>query len=195
MRYDEKAFDAFMYPLERLSLARKRRTLIPRANGVVLEIGAGTGVNLHYYQWSLVDRLTLLDVSIAESLRDSSSPDRTPVELVEGRAEDLPFADDSFDSVVFTLVFCSVDDPERGLDEVRRVLRPGGLLVFIEHVRPHDRPRFAHVVDAVNPLWHALSGECNINRNTLQSIQSAGFDVEHADHSGAGLLLSGVAHA
>jgi ubiquinone/menaquinone biosynthesis C-methylase UbiE len=195
MRYDERAFDVFMYPLERVALAKRRRRLLPQASGVVLEIGAGTGANLPFYNWPHVSALHLLDLSITEAVRSFSPPNGTEVVRTEGRAESLPFDDATFDAVVFTLVFCSVDEPDRGLAEVRRVLKPGGRLFFIEHVRPSRRPRMAGIVDAVNPLWHSLSGECNINRDTVRLIRNAGFTLETLSRGGAGLLASGTARA
>lgn len=193
MRYSEWSFDAFMYPLERLTLSRRRRSLVPRASGRVLEIGVGTGANLEYYDWSSITDIHLLDVGIAESLRSFSTPDGTPVHLYDGRVEELPFADEWFDTVVFTLVFCSVDDPRRGLAEIRRVLKPGGRLLFIEHVRPNQHPRFARLLDAANPLWHSLSGECNINRRTVESIEDAGFSLEALARGDTGIMVHGIA--
>ncbi|TVQ25017.1 MAG: class I SAM-dependent methyltransferase, partial [Spirochaetaceae bacterium] len=135
-----------MYPLEALSLRRKRRSLLSRARGDVLEIGAGTGVNLGYYDASTVASITMSDLSVGERLReraasfaggggvtgsgrsDSRRPGsgETPVHLSEADAMNLPFPDDSFDTVVMTLVFCSVPDQAAGFTEIRRVLRPGG---------------------------------------------------------------------
>lgn len=193
MQYDERAFDAFMYPLERVALAKRRRRLIPEASGRVLEVGVGTGANLPYYNWQSVSRLDLVDLSLAETLRRFTPPNGAELRLQEGRAEELPYADDSFDTVVSTLVFCSVEEPRSGLREIRRVLSPGGRFLFIEHVRPTGAPGLARVVDAVNPVWHSVSGECNINRDTLSSIRDAGFTIEGVSRGRAGLIICGIA--
>ena len=112
--------------------------------------------------------------------------------VTPGDVERLPFADEAFDTVVFTLVFCSVRNPVRGLAEVRRVLEPTGELVFVEHVRP-DGLRLGKVVDTANPFWHGLTGDCNINRDTLGAIREAGFSVGRLRRGSHGLLIDGVA--
>ena len=96
--------------------------------------------------------------------------------VLRAPAEDLPFGDDSFDAVVSTLVLCGVDDQPRALREIRRVLRPGGQLVFFEHVRSDD-PKIARQQDRMNPVNRFVAG-CECNRPTLESIRGAGFDVE-----------------
>lgn len=193
MQYDEQAFDAFMFPLERVALAKRRRALIPKATGRVLEVGVGTGANLPYYDWESISRLELLDVSLTEVVRNFVPPNGTELRLREGRAEELPHPDGYFDTVVSTLVFCSVERPDDGLREIRRVLGSGGRFLFIEHVRPSETPGFARVVDAVNPLWHSLSGECNINRDTISSIREAGFRLDGVSRGRAGLIVCGTA--
>jgi ubiquinone/menaquinone biosynthesis C-methylase UbiE len=97
--------------------------------------------------------------------------------LVQARAEALPFRDGSFDTVVSGLVFCSVDDPPGGLAEVRRVLRPGGTLRMLEHVRS-ERPWRAWLQDRVQPAWTRLSGGCRPNRDTERAVGAAGFAIE-----------------
>lgn len=98
-------------------------------------------------------------------------------EVVEAPAERLPFPDDSFDTVVCTLVLCTVDDPDRAIAEVRRVLKPGGRLLLIEHVRSHD-PRIARWQDRVTPLWKRIGHGCHPNRDTAAALARAGFVLE-----------------
>lgn len=197
MRAAEKVFDAVMYPLETVALRAKRRALIPKAKGRVLEIGAGTGANLPHYRYSQIEALHLLDLSIADSLAEFS-PDRgggrsaAAISLHEGRAEELPFPDSSFDTVVFTLVFCSVEDVKRGFAEVRRVLAPEGRVLFVEHVRPSGR-MLAMGADLFNPCWHMITGECNVNRDTESELRRAGFSFAEFMRTGHGLLIEGVA--
>jgi ubiquinone/menaquinone biosynthesis C-methylase UbiE len=190
MSLADRLFDAFMYPLEVGALRSRRRRRIPQARGRVLEIGAGTGANLPYYRWERLSELHLLDVELTEAARRAGS--RGGVVLHEADVQDLPFADASFDTVVFTLVFCSVADPVRGLAEARRVLKPRGRLIFIEHVRPPGR-RLARAADAANPVWHTLLGPCNINRDTVSVIAAAGFSLADVHRQGAGFLVDGVA--
>src|SRR5262249_6347842 len=137
-------------------LRDRRRSLLARAEGDVLEIGAGTGENLAFYG-ERVATLTLAEPEEPMARRldvriDGQSP---PVQAVRARAEALPFADDSFDTVVSSLVLCTVDDPVQALDEVRRVLRPGGTLLFLEHVRS-DEHRLARRQDRLNWLNRAV---------------------------------------
>lgn len=185
-------FDAFMYPLEALALRRRRRAIIPRARGAVLEVGAGTGANLPYYRWECLSGLDLVDIAPGSALRRIHAISGVPVRTREADAQSLPFADRSFDTVVSTLVFCSVPDQARGLSEVRRVLRDGGEYVFMEHVRP-DRRRPGRLMDVLNPFWLSLNGKCNLNRDTLASIRNAGFLVRHVRRSAGGILIDGTA--
>jgi len=192
MRWAEGLFDAFMYPLEAVSLNRRRRERMRGVSGTVLEIGAGTGANLKFYRYDQINQLHLSDLKLTTSVR---SPHRTNgAELIfhELDVQDLPFDDGQFDTVVFSLVFCSVPDPARGLAEVYRVLRPGGVLVFIEHVRPQAGLLRA-AVEALNPAWRALNGECNINRDTIGAIRTAGFTIDEVRVGGRGLLVDGIA--
>lgn len=198
MNYPDTLFDLFMYPLEAVSLTKKRRELMREAAGDVLELGAGTGVNLGYYDHRRLESLTLSDLAITERVTERAREFRRragfangEVRLVEADALRLPFDDESFDTVVFTLVFCSVPDQARALDEVRRVLRPGGRVVFIEHVRPHGAAK--HLADTLNPIWHAATGECNINRETAAAIEAAGFLMQRLASSGGSFLIDGVA--
>lgn len=198
MNHPETLFDAVMYPLEAVSLNRKRRRLIPRAWGDVLEIGAGTGVNLRYYDPTSIRSLLLTDLSTGDRLRDRAAAFQrraglpgNAVTVRDADAMKLPVPDGAFDTVVMTLVFCSVPDQHAGFAEVKRVLRPGGQLLFIEHVRPHTAVR--HLVDQLNPLWFRLTRECNINRDTAAAMHASGFFFDEITVSGRGFLIHGVA--
>jgi len=181
-----------MYPLEAVSLNRRRRERMRSVSGVVLEIGAGTGANLQHYNFSKIEQLHLSDLTLTNSVQMPVPANGTEIFYHEVDVQELPFGDATFDHVVFTLVFCSVPDPARGLAEVRRVLKPGGSLVFIEHVRP-DTGLLRQAVDAVNPAWCSFNGACNLNRDTLESIRRAGFAIEDVRHGGRGLLVDGIA--
>jgi ubiquinone/menaquinone biosynthesis C-methylase UbiE len=167
--------------IERAGVRDARRALLRDAEGSVLEVGAGTGANLEHYPAAL-DRLVLAepDRHMARRLADRVAELGRGAEVVEAPAEALPFADGAFDTVVVTLVLCTVEDPAESLREIRRVLRPGGRLLFMEHVRSQD-PRTARWQDRLRPLQHALAPGCNPNRDTLRAIEASGLQVERVD--------------
>ena len=146
-----------------------------------MEIGGGTGANLAYYGTD-VQSLTITEPE-APMLRrlERKAHELAPEAMVlRAPAEDLPFDDDTFDVAVSTLVLCGVTDQPRALRQLRRVLRPGGHLLFIEHVRSDD-PRLARRQDRMNPI-NRFVVHCDCNRPTLTSIQQAGFTVTHIEH-------------
>jgi ubiquinone/menaquinone biosynthesis C-methylase UbiE len=169
-------YDPLGASAERRWMGGRRRRLLAGARGAVLEIGGGTGANLAHYRD--VDRVTIAEPDpfmrnkIGPKLEDA----RVPVEVAAAGAEALPFPDGSFDTVVSTLVLCTVPDQEAALDEVRRVLRPGGRLLFIEHVRATGSA--ARWQDRLEPLWRRLLGGCHPNRDTVAAIEEAGFEIE-----------------
>ena len=191
-------FDLFMAPLERWKLHRIRTHLVPGASGDVLELGAGTGVNLRYYDNQRVQTLTLSDRDDRRTvLRDRIHRlerrlgDEVHVARID--AERLPFPDNSFDTVVATLLFCSVDCPPCGFDEIARVLRPDGRYLFLEHVLP-TRSGTAWLFHQVNPVWNNLSRGCNLNRDTVAEIERAGFRVDPVHRDGSeGVFVWGTA--
>ena len=169
--YDQKSASA-----ERRWMGERRRRLLAGARGAVLEIGGGTGTNLAHYRD--VDRVTIAepDPFMRNRIDPKLEDARVPVEVSAAGAESLPFPDGSFDTVVSTLVLCTVPDQETALDEVRRVLRPGGRLLFIEHVRAAEP--MARWQDRLEPLWRRLLGGCHPNRDTVAAIEEAGFEIE-----------------
>jgi ubiquinone/menaquinone biosynthesis C-methylase UbiE len=162
--------------MERRWMGGRRRRLLAGARGAVLEIGGGTGANLSHYRD--VDRVIVTepDPFMRKKLVQKLAEALVPVEISAARAEELPFPDGSFDTVVSTLVLCTVPDQESTLDEVRRVLRPGGRLLFIEHVRAAGST--ARWQDRLEPLWERLLGGCHPNRDTVAAIEEAGFEIE-----------------
>ena len=183
-------FDAFMYPLEAVALRRRRRRLIPRASGRVLEVGIGSGANLPYYRWEQVESLTMVDPTIPPAIRDQVYP--VPVSFHPLSVEELPFPDASFDTVVFTLVFCSVPDNRGGLREVARVVKPSGQVFFIEHVLPPST-RLHAVMHAINPYWRRVSSGCNITRKTDEELTAAGLCISEMERFGRGFVIAGRA--
>ncbi len=160
---------------EEAGLSERRHNLLSGLDGDVLEVGAGTGLNLAHY--SPAARLVLLepDPHMRRKLDERVRELGSSVEIVEGVAEDLPFAEASFDAVVGTLVLCSVGDLDRALSEIRRILRPGGRLLLIEHVRGEGRT--ARLQDVIAPLSRAFFS-CSPNRRTADAVRAAGFELE-----------------
>jgi SAM-dependent methyltransferase len=174
-------YDRQMAKVERAGMSDRRKDLLAGAVGRVLEIGAGTGLNLAHYG-SEVESLTLTEPEPPMYRRlQRRAQELTPGAMVlRAPAEDLPFEDDSFDVVVSTLVLCGVSDQPRALRELHRVLRPEGQLLFLEHVRSDDAG-LARRQDRMNGLNRFLVG-CECNRATLDSIGSAGFEVTMVEH-------------
>jgi ubiquinone/menaquinone biosynthesis C-methylase UbiE len=175
-------YDRVLADTERAGLAERRRALLSQAHGAVLEIGAGTGANLDKYPASVTD-LVLLEPEepMARRLADHLPRASVPGRIVSAPAESIPFADDTFDCAVSTLVLCTVSDPARALAELKRVLKPGGRLLFLEHVRSDD-PVVARWQDRIHPLWIRVGHGCNCNRRTLELIDAGGFTIERVEH-------------
>jgi ubiquinone/menaquinone biosynthesis C-methylase UbiE len=175
-------YDRVMSTAERACLVEWRAALLRGLSGEVLEIGAGTGANLRHYP-SSVTRLVLTepDPHMLEKLRARVARDAPPsTELVSASSGALPFPDASFDGVVTTLVLCSVEDPAHTLGELRRVLRPGGALVYLEHVAadPGEQPDRLAWQRRIEPVWRHVAGNCHLTRRTGEAIRAAGFRVE-----------------
>jgi ubiquinone/menaquinone biosynthesis C-methylase UbiE len=174
-------YDRIMAGTEQATLRGHRSALLAQASGRVLEIGGGTGANLPFYP-DAVESLTVAEPEspmmsrLKRRLGDRSSA----VQAVAAPAESLPFEDASFDCAVSTLVLCTVEDQPRALRELRRVLRDGGRLLFIEHVRSEE-PGLARWQDRLNPLQRRVGHGCNCNRRTLEAIGAAGFSITQVE--------------
>lgn len=168
--------------------AAHRRRLVQAAHGAVVEIGAGYGATFRFYPSAVTSVLalepdpTLRALALAEAIK---AP--VPVTVYDGVAEALPSADESVDVVVSSLVLCSVADQSAVLAEVVRVLRPGGLLLFYEHVRSAHRV-LAAVEDLLTPLWSRLGGGCHLNRDTAVGIAAAGLTLQDVERFGFAAL-------
>jgi SAM-dependent methyltransferase len=163
-------------------MAPHRKAVVEQARGRVLEIGAGTGFNVRHYP-DEVEELVVTEPGaalLARAERRAVASGRS-MRAVVAPAERLPFEDGSFDTVVSTLVLCSVRDQDEALTEVRRVLVPGGRFLFLEHVRADD-PKHARRQDRWNRVWHVVAMGCNANRATLDRIEAAGFTVDELHH-------------
>jgi ubiquinone/menaquinone biosynthesis C-methylase UbiE len=176
-----KLYDPFLAMGELRGLRQRRSVLLADVKGHVLEIGAGTGLNVRHYP--PVDALVLTepDQQMTRRLHSRLAGHPLSPTVVEAPAEDLPFDDDTFDSVISTMVLCTVPDPGQVLDEVRRVLRPNGRFLFIEHVRS-EQPRLARWQDRLHSLWKPFALGCHCNRDTVALLSTSGWTVEALEH-------------
>jgi ubiquinone/menaquinone biosynthesis C-methylase UbiE len=173
-------YDAAMKKTEQLCLRVWRNELISAAWGDVLEIGAGTGLNLEHYP-ATVDSLVLTepDANMRKQLaRRVKSLEKPTVTLTPFAAEAIDLPDESFDHIVSTLVLCSVENQSRSLLELYRLLRPGGTLRFLEHVLAEDNPKLVRWQKTFEPIWNFCCGNCHLTRNTGEEIRRAGFVMD-----------------
>lgn len=178
-------YDLGMLPLEWLIFRRLRRRTFSPLCGKVLEMGTGTGINLPLYGPGA--RVTGCDVSgemLAQAARRRA---QFPASLIQTDVQRLPFADGSFDIVTASLLLCSVADPARALAEVRRMLRPGGRLVLLEHTRGSGCLG-AWLTDVLHPAWKSWSRDCHLNRETTRAVVEAGFEVQRVERHALGIV-------
>ncbi len=175
-------------PLVRRMFDPLRRETVGQARGIVLEVGAGGGQNFPFNDPARVVRVEAVepDKALLMEARRARSAAPVPITLTCVPVESLPFPDAQFESAVATLVFCSVQDPERGLREIWRVLKPGGTLLLLEHVRAQGSVT-AWVQDAFVPLSIRCMGNCHWNRDTLRTILQTGFQTTQVRHLSGGL--------
>ena len=184
-----RIYEPFLWLGEKAGFWRWRKRQVEQVTGSVMELGAGTGLNLPYYPPGL-ERLVLVepDVHKARLLAEKSPPAGVSPEILRAPGETLPFEDDSFDTVIETLVLCTVADPELTAAEIRRVLKPGGRFLFIEHVRS-DGPRLGRFQDRMEGPWKKLADGCHCNRRTLPMLEANGFEVEVSAEMDRSLMM------
>jgi ubiquinone/menaquinone biosynthesis C-methylase UbiE len=181
-------YDRVLGPVEHAGLGEIRTRTLATARGRTLEIASGNGHNLGHYP-ATVTSLVLAEPDphmysrLLQQMSKRSAGTRNvsiEVSAVQASAEELPFADGTFDSVVCTLGLCTIPDPVRALAEVRRVLVPGGRYCFVEHVRSGAAGR-ARIQDLITPVWRRVAGGCHPNRDARAAIEAAGFDIEQIE--------------
>jgi ubiquinone/menaquinone biosynthesis C-methylase UbiE len=175
-------YDSVLRNVEAAGLSDKRAALLKAAVGDVLEVGGGTGANLKFYG----DDVTSLTITEPEEpmikrLDRNARAVRPMTKVMQAPAEDLPFNDDSFDTVVCTLVLCTAGDPDKAISELRRVLRPGGKLLFIEHVESED-PKVARLQRRMHRINKFVAYGCHTNRRTIDALQAEDFDIVDLTH-------------
>lgn len=165
------------------SVTEQRRRVVPEARGVVLEIGIGSGLNLPHYDRAKLDRIIGVDPDekLLELARTRAADLGIEADLRRASAEEMPLEANSVDTALVTYALCSIPRAEAALDEVRRVLRTGGRLLFCEHGRS-NRASTAKWQDRLTPVWKRLSGGCHLNRNVAMIIEGAGFEVLSLDN-------------
>lgn len=170
-------YDFALRATEEAGLRDMRRDLLADARGRVLDVGAGTGANLGLFGPEATEIVFCEpDPHMAKRLRRKLADAGGGRSVVEAAAERLPFEDSSFDTVVFTLVLCTVPDPGAALAETARVLRPGGRMLFLEHVRAEE-PRLARWQDRFHRPWHFFADGCHCNRDTVATIEASPLEV------------------
>jgi ubiquinone/menaquinone biosynthesis C-methylase UbiE len=175
-------YDRGLTATEEAGLREMRRETLAAASGRTLDLGAGTGVNADLFP-AAVSELVLVepDPHMLKKLRAKLEGSGDGMATIQAPAESLPFADDSADTVVFTLVLCTVPDPAAALAEAARVLRPGGKLLFVEHVRSRH-PDLARWQDRLEKPWRFLADGCHCNRDTVATIEASPFELEQIEH-------------
>jgi len=176
-------YDRCFKAAEEAGLRDMRREVLAGARGRVLEVGAGTGLNIELYSKEGIESLTLSepDPFMVKQLREKLGESEREADLIRAPAEDLPFADDSFDTVTVTLVLCTVPDQPAALREIQRVLKPGGRLLFLEHVRS-DQPGLAGWQDRLERPWRFLGDGCHCNRDTVAAISASRLEIDELEH-------------
>ncbi len=179
-----------MWPLEWLVLQRLRRALFGYVEGRVLEIGAGTGANLPYFG----ERAQLVAVDMCEEMLHAARrrTGRERVAWLTADVQRLPFASDSYDYVTGALLFCSIREPQTALDEILRVLRPGGWLLLLEHVRGEGHV-MRRMTDWLDHPWCLLSRSCHLNRDTARAVSESGLQLVSATRHSFGVVQTIVA--
>jgi ubiquinone/menaquinone biosynthesis C-methylase UbiE len=174
-------YDRAMKSTEEAGMREMRREVLTEARGRTIDIGAGTGINLELFP-PQVGELVLAepDPHMLKKLQAKVPGSGREASVVQAPAEKLPFEDDSFDTAVFTLVLCTVPEPAAALAEAARVLRPGGKLLFVEHVRS-EAPGLARWQDRLEGPWRFLGDGCHCNRDTVAGIEASPFEIERVE--------------
>ena len=180
-----KWYDFFMKPLERGIFYAIRKNLLAKAHGSVLEIGSGTGINFPFYQ--SVDKVVALEPNSDMIERSYTRLEESfvPIEIIQERAEELPFENHSFDTVVATLVFCTIPNPDAAIKEIIRVCKPNGTILLFEHVRM-AHPFLARLQVWFTPYWKRVCDGCCLDRKTVELVKKQGLEIEkiHAFYNG-----------
>ncbi|ANU16377.1 methyltransferase type 11 [Planococcus maritimus] len=182
-------YDTAMKPLEKTRFEKIRKNLVQQAQGHVLEIGFGTGANFRYYQGA--DRVDAIEPNpdMSKQAYKRIRKSKTPIHTYEAVAEKLPFADNCFDTVVATLVFCTIPDPVKALEEIYRVSKPGAKILMFEHVKM-DQPLMGKTQQSLTPVWKKICDGCHLDRDTLDLVNRSPLEILKVDSYYGGLFLT-----
>ena len=163
-------------------ILRQRENIVPLASGRVLEVGMGSGLNIPYYDSKQVELVWGLEPSGGMRIKARKNIEKATfdVELIDLPGEEIPLEDNSADTVLLTFTLCTIPDWQKALEQMRRVLKPGGKLLFCEHGKAPDA-RIHQWQDRINPYWNKFAGGCNLNRPIPELISNSGFDIEKID--------------
>jgi ubiquinone/menaquinone biosynthesis C-methylase UbiE len=184
-------YDAYVWPQELMGFRRQRQRMAGEARGRVLEVAAGTGLTFPFYTRAQEVIAIDPDPAMLKRARRRAANASCPVRLLQADAESLPFADAQFDTIVIAFGLCTIPHPETALREARRVLKPDGHLLFLEHVRSTGR-RHARLQDLAAPAWRRLTGGCNPNRSSVETIERE-FEIDQLWRKG--IIVQGSAKA
>lgn len=187
-KFNPQLYDMGMKPLEKSRINQIRKRIAGKAQGRVLEIGSGTGANFPFYEKADSVHAIEPDAGMRKRSLGIAGKAKVAIKTYEARAEQLPFPQDTFDTVVATLVFCTIPEPAQALAEIKRVSKPGAQLLFFEHVRIEKAP-WGRVQDVLTPVWSKAFAGCHLNRDTLQAIKDSGLLVTTVKRSYKGLFL------
>lgn len=179
-----------MKPLEQGKFKRVRSDLLKESNGKVLELGSGTGINFPFYHGVEVTAIEPSEYMLNRSLKRREQA-KVPIELVQSGAELLPFGDNSFDTVVATLVFCTIPDVDQAMGEMKRVCKPDGKILMFEHVKM-DQPFLAKLQERLTPYWKKVCDGCCLNRETDLLVKKYGFKIIETREFYRGLFVTMV---
>lgn len=187
-----KWYDFFMSPLEKRKFQRIREELLTNASGRVLELGSGTGINFPLYK--KVEEVVAIEPNphMIERSFQKQKESSVRIEVVQASAEELPFADNTFDTVVATLVFCTIPNVEKAIDEIKRVCQPEAKILIFEHVKMDNRFLFK-LQDSLTPAWKKICDGCCLNRDTLNVFQAYDFPIIKMQKYYNGLFVSAEA--
>ncbi|WP_458413332.1 class I SAM-dependent methyltransferase [Schinkia sp. CFF1] len=187
-----KYYDKAMAPLEKKYIMEWRKKLLDQATGKVLEIGGGTGINFPLYK--KCEEVTTIEPNplMIEKALIRQQQASVPIQIIKNKAEHLPFPNCHFDTIVITLVLCSVDNMEQVIQECKRVLKPGGKLLVLEHIKM-EQPFLAGLQDVLTPVWKHIADGCHLNRNPEVIIKECGFEIISSEKYLSSLIISLIA--
>ncbi len=186
-------YDAALAPTEWMGVRDQRRRLMEGITGRVVELAAGTGLNVPHYP-ETADEIHAVepDEHMLQKLRVRAAKSEARLFLYRGDSRHLPFVDGVFDGAIMTFALCTIPDPVAALDEIHRVVRSGGVLRFLEHVRSPN-PRAAWWQDRATPIWSKFAGGCRLNQSTVEILEMTRWDVDDVWRSGGGSVAAGQA--